>query len=94
MIYGIDSFTVLQSKESVTFVRAGDSLGWFSHVNGNRYGDWVKNETTLKGEEAVELFCILADQAAATIARLTGRGETFERELALGMREQIKQAGS
>lgn len=88
MIYGIDSFTILQDNESVTFVRCGEHLGWYTFVAGERYGAWIR----VVAADVVEGLEILCDQAAATIAHKTGQGSQFERELALGLREQAKQA--
>lgn len=71
MIYGVDNFTVEYSPVySVTFVRAGNTLGWHTSLNGNRYGDVVTLNDGFAEDELVETFILLASQALSSLEKL------------------------
>lgn len=93
MIYGIDSFTVLEESQSVTFVRVGNAFGWYTHIDGKQYGDWLQiSDKEVTPEAVVEAFSLLAKQAADTITKLEGLTKRQGLELAAGFVVQVQSA--
>lgn len=96
MIYSIDKFEAPFGTFSVTFVRVATGIGWYGTHEGSteRYGDYVAVETTLSEQGVVEMFEVLADQAADSLTKVFPESGVPRDEFANYLRAIIKDKAS
>lgn len=78
----IENFSLVCLGTEFFFFKINDLYAWRVNVGNNSYGDYFKKQK-FETNTDIELFIILADQAAYTVSRV--RGVVGERDFIFGI---------